>query len=112
MATKQDIEIIKGRTGTIIDTVTGVASWDGVSAKMFIAREYEGTPILTLDGTIDEGNNKISFSYVADDTEELPAASYYYEIVIFKADRSYIKTVTTGILSLIKPVKVDPTATT
>lgn len=110
MATEQNFSITKGRTGTIIATITGVASWTGINARLVASRDYEGTPAIDLDGEIDEVNNQITFTYTFSDTKDLDYTSYVYEIIIYKDDKSYIKRALYGTISINRSVVIDPTS--
>jgi hypothetical protein len=109
MATEQNFSIEKGRTGNIVVTVTGVSSWTGINAKLF-ATDVKGNPILmTLIGTIDAPNNKITFPYLYADTANITQDNLYYEVVIYKTDKTYVKTTDYGLINLETGVKLDPT---
>jgi hypothetical protein len=108
MAKLQNFSIDKGRTGTIVVTVTGVSIWTGLIAKLFATDAKGGAILMTLTGTIDEGQNKISLSYTHNDTKDITLLGLYYEIVIYKEDRSYIKSTNYGMLNILPVVKTDP----
>jgi hypothetical protein len=109
MATHQDFSVSRGRTGTIIVTVTGVSSWVGLVAKLFATDAIGNAPLITITGTIDGAQNKITFSYVATDTDEIEQSSLYYEIVLYNVGRSYVKTTDYGLLNIAEVIKIDPT---
>jgi hypothetical protein len=109
MATEQNIVITKGSTGTIVVTVTGVSSWTGLLAKLFASDVRGNAPVITLTGVIDGANNKITFTYAYSDTASLTKSPLHYDVIIYKTDKSYIKTTNYGLLGLATPVKLDPT---
>jgi hypothetical protein len=106
---QQNFSISKGRTGTFTVPVTGVASWTALFAKLFATDAIGNSALVTLTGAIDGPNNKIVFNYLNSDTVNLTQSSLYYEIVIYKADKSYMKACTYGLLNIAPVVKVDPT---
>ena len=110
MATTQNFSIRKGRTCTIVTDVVGVSNWTGISAKLFADYDMDASlPDIVLAGTIDQAQNKISFDFTKDTTKNLEAqSSLYYEIGIYKADGSYIKDTTIGLLHIAAAVKEHP----
>ena len=110
MATEQHFSVRKGRTCTITVDVVGVSNWTGITSKLFAAYDMgESTPEIVLVGTIDTGQNKISFDFLKDTTEDLEVqTSLRYEVAIFKADGSYIKDTNYGLINIGPVVKDHP----
>jgi hypothetical protein len=110
MATHQDFSIRKGRTGTIVVTITGITIWTDLLAKLIANEEMDASaPDIELIGTIDPVLNTATFSYTKDDTKNITASSLYYQVTIYKADGSYIKDSNYGLLNIAPVVKIDPT---
>jgi len=110
MATRGDISIEKGRTGTIEVTVTGVDDWAGKLAKLFASTTYgDATPDIELTGTIDTATGIVTFDIIFTDTSTLTEKRYYYEVVIYEADKSYVRNTNYGNLNLLETIKTDPT---
>lgn len=98
-----NIEIIKGRTFSIIVEVEGITDWEGLSSKLYISRGFE------LDGTIDDEAETITFDFIYDITKTLNNGRFKYEVVLFNDDKSYIKNVTKGYINISEPLKINPT---
>jgi len=109
MATQQNFSIRKGRSGTITVSVTGVSDWTDIEAVLVAALRSEDTLAMELTGSIDEANNVITFDYTFDDTDNLQASKYQYEVILYKSNKSYVKTVLYGVMTVVGVVKVDPT---
>jgi len=111
MATKQDINIRKGRTESFVVTVTGVSSWTNLLSKLFASKKLEQTtPDITLTGVIDTDANTITFTFLYATTASLKAGGYQYIVTIYKADKTYVREPNYGILSIDEVPKVDPTS--
>ena len=110
MATELNFSIKKGRTCTIQVPITGITIWTGIIAKLFASKEMEQSASdIIIVGTIDTPSNTASFSFAGTDTENLDIqTSLYYDVDLYKADGSYIKTCTKGLLHIAASVKIDP----
>jgi len=108
MATNTNFTIRKGRTGTIILTVTGVSSWTDLKAKLIASKTNGGIINISLTGVIDAENNIITFTYTHDTTKGLAVYNYYYEIVLYKEDKTYLKSINYGLIYIEDVVKIDP----
>ena len=108
MATNSDITIRAGRTYTITDTVSGISDWTNKKAVLSIARKLDQTPDLTVDGTVDSGNDKVQFDLSATQTAELSGV-YHYEITIYLDDRTFVKDSSYGKLVVKSTIDEDPT---
>ena len=109
MATKQNFEIEKGRSGTIVVTVTGVDDWTDILARFTASFTYLGTVLIELDGAIDESSNEVSFNYDYEDIVAITQRQLHYEVTLYKEDLSYIKNCTYGIITMRSVVDIDPT---
>lgn len=111
MATQTNIELKRGRTQTITATITGIDDWTDLLATLY-ASEQKASPseVIALDGVIDEGNDKIVFDVLYATTNELVIDKYNYEIVIYKEDKTFVKTPIYGELTVSGVVRLDPTA--
>lgn len=110
MATLQNFSITKGRTHTLIVTVTGVTSWTDLKAKLVAAKEPEGTAVIEEAGEIDSENETLTFTLSFDDVKRLSSPAYKYEVILYKDDKSFVKTVTYGTMRIEASIVLDPTA--
>lgn len=111
MATNKNFELRQGRTGNILATITGISDWTDILARMFITKGLNPpSEKLELVGVVDVSANKITFPYTFDNTDALKADTYAYEIILYKADKTYVKTALYGTLKMIKSQTIDPTA--
>ena len=81
------------RSSDIEITVSGIDSWDNISAKMYISTGKNTTPIITVNGTINNHSGIVSFSLVPTDFENLTLSSYIYECVIYNVDKTFVKNI-------------------
>lgn len=109
MAEIENLRIEQGRSGSVVVTITGVTDWTGIVAKLFAAASYGSSPVMTLTGSINDQTDVVTFDYSHSDTKELSLKRYYYEVVLYKADKSEVKTSTIGILTVDPVIVVDPT---
>jgi hypothetical protein len=115
MATNINITIEKGRTGSIVTTVTGVTDWTGLIVELVATKRINRSlqigddSDIILKGTINPANNTITFEYTFDDTININVQGYYYEIILFKEDKSYIRNIDYGILTILETILNDPT---
>lgn len=109
MATQQNFAIRKGRTETITVTVTGVDDWTGILAKLVAVSTIGNTPDITLTGVVEDSSDEVVFTFLHDTTDDLTSTKYYYEIILYKADKSYIKDTNYGIITITETVVNDPT---
>ncbi len=111
MATEKNISIRQGRTTTIVTTVTGISDWTGMVAKFVVETlDTEAEEKIDLAGSIDAGSNKVTFAITHDHTKDLDPGDYGYEIIIYKADKSYIQEPNYGKLKIREVLLIDPTA--
>lgn len=110
MATNKNFELRQGRTGTILTLITGVSDWTDIQAKMFITKgSNPPAEKLELAGTVNQSANTITFPYTFDNTDDLKADTYAYEVILYKEDKTYVKTALHGTLKMIKSQIIDPT---
>jgi hypothetical protein len=104
-----NLSLTKGRTKTIKFDVTGVDSWTGMLCKLYAVTRINDIFQFELDGAIDTGNNIISFDFLYDTFLDLVNNELAYEIVLYKSDKSYVKTIYSGFISVQTPKLIDPT---
>ena len=104
MASVRDLKIRKNRSNTISISVTGVDNWNDIIAKLYVGSRQSIEPILVIDGDIDSVNNIIVVEFTPTNTQDL-VKMYDYEVVIYRADLSYAKTVVYGKLHVDPVVK-------
>ena len=105
MATQSDIQIRRNRTVTITIDVTGVSSWVGMLSRFYLASSIGGSIILDLEATIDSGSNRITAVISSTNLANL-SGTYYYEIILYKSDLTYLKTVIFGKCKISNVIKV------
>ena len=105
MATQSDIQIRRNRTATITMDVSGVPSWAGLFSRFYLATSVGGNILLDLDATPDGGNNKITATLSSANIANL-SGTYYYEVILYKTDLSYLKTVLYGKCKIANVIKV------
>lgn len=110
MATEQHFSIRKGRTCTVVVTITGVSDYTGLVAKLFADVDMGvSAPQIVLTGTIAPAQNTASFDFADDTTAPLEAqSSLRYEVSLFKADGSYIKDTNYGLINIGPVVNEHP----
>jgi hypothetical protein len=104
------VTIEKGRTGTIELTVDGIPLLEGLLVKFVASKKFGDDPVIDLDGILDSDGRTISFDYVFDTASSLTAGQYYYEIIIYTADKTYVSTGNNGSLRIKDVILIDPTA--
>jgi hypothetical protein len=111
MATQTNFSIRKGRTCTIVVTITGITIWTDLIAKLVAAYDMESSVLdIELTGYIDPVAGTATFNFTPESTEELEAqTSLRYEVTIYKTDGSYVKDSNYGLLNIAPAVKIDPT---
>lgn len=111
MATELNFTIRKGRTCAIQIPVTGISNWTGITAKLFAHTDMDASIAdIVITGTIDQPTNTITFTFIHDDTKDIDALSFlYYDVTLYKSDKSYLKDSTTGLIAIEPAVKIDPT---
>lgn len=97
------IVIRKGDADTLTETVTGLASLAGYTAKMYI---YDGTTLLaTLTGAI--SGLTIEYSIVNESSKLWPILTYKYESKIFDA-ADHVYTLSSGKFIIKNTIEEDP----
>ena len=109
MATHEDISIDRGRTGTIEVTVTGITNWAAMNARLFAGTTVDGTPLITLTGTIDSSFDIVSFTYTPATTADITDKFLYYEVAFYNDADTFIENAAYGIMHLHNVVKTDAT---
>ena len=109
MIINQDIQIEKGRTGTIVVAVKGFTSFDDMIVKLYATYRIGKDIIIELTGVINSIKEEITFDYTQDTTKDIKWPKLFYEIVLFKADKSYVKNISSGRLFIRKSIKDNPT---
>lgn len=104
------ITIDKGRTGVIELTLAGVPDVANLLYKFVAVQKIGDDPSIELDGILESDGITILFEHEHVDTHEMTVGSYYYEIILYTAAKTYIRTVNSGLLKILSAIKVDPTA--
>ncbi len=77
---KQAITIKQGDAYTLVETITGLASLTGYTAKMYVVDKAK-TAIATITGTID--GLEISYEILNEDSKAFPVGIHDFETKIF-----------------------------
>jgi hypothetical protein len=109
MGTNTDISIERGRTGTIVLSVVDLPDSEELIAKLYAVGVMGNAPQIVLEGVIKIDLGTITFDYKMADTKNITIRSLYYEVVVYLADKSFVKNVTSGLMYIIDTVKIDPT---
>ena len=111
-AERQDFTIEKGRTEIVLVTVEGVTDWTDILAKLQ-ASYVIGTvpPDIVLGGTVYPEDNQVSFAFSFLSTNALTQSNLHYEVVLYKADKTFVRNSTYGDIRVKGVVRIDPTLT-
>lgn len=109
MPTDHLIAIDKGRTGVIELTLAEIPDLVNLLFRFVAVQKIGDDPAMELDGILESDGETILFEYEHVDTHELTVGSYYYEIILYKTGKTYIRTVNSGLLKILPAIKVDPT---
>lgn len=104
-----NIDIDRGRTGTIVLSVDDLPESEELRTKLYATSVMGNPPCIILDGVISSDHEDITFTYDCDDTKNIRERNLYYEVVVYLEDRSFIKNVVNGLLRIVDTVKIDPT---
>lgn len=104
------IKVPRGRTGQVIFSVIGMTDWTDIIAKMYVTNRTDGTVIYTLTGSTIPETNKAVFPYNFSDSSTMASGTYSFEAVLYRADKSFVKTIDSGIFIVKSSQKTDPTA--
>lgn len=101
---RQFLKIKQGDADTLTETITGLSSLSGYSAKMYIYSEA-GTALGTVSGTID--GLTIAYNLVNETTKAWAVGTYYFETKIWDSS-DHVYTPTTGMIVIEKTQEEDP----
>jgi hypothetical protein len=101
---RQAIFLKRGDSDTLSETITGIDSLAGFSAKMFIV-DSAGTEVDTLDGTIE--GLVITYEIVNEDSKVYPIGIHNFETKIFD-DNDNVFTPTRGKFVVEEVIEEDP----
>ena len=97
----QLLKIHQGDSTTLTETIEGLTSLEGYTAKLYIAE------LDTLDGTID--GLVITYEIVNENSKLYPVGSYEFETKIFDDDESdHVYTLSSGIFVVEQAIENDP----
>ena len=104
MATNKDIRIIQGDADTLTETITGLVSLSGYTAKLYI---YSSAGVLvdTITGTIN--GLVITYQLVNEDTKILTVGAYRYETKIYDSS-DHVYTPSLGMFMILSALNKDP----
>ena len=100
----QLLSIKQGDSDTLCETITGLSSLTGYTAKMYIV-DCAGTEVDTLDGTID--GLVITYQIVNESSKAYPIGSHEFETKIFD-DIDHVYTPTEGKFIVDPVIEEDP----
>ena len=97
------LTIYKGDSDTLTETICGLTSLAGYTAKMYI---YLNSALkLTLTGTIN--SLTVSYDIFNEQTKILAVGQYYFESKIFDAS-DHVYTTSSGVLRITEAKNTDP----
>lgn len=99
------IKIFQGDADTLTETITGLSSLAGYSAKLYIW-DAMGTEVDTITGTI--AGLVITYQIVNEDSKLYPLGKHDYETKIWDAS-DHVYTPSTGRFYVLEPIENDPT---
>jgi hypothetical protein len=101
----------KGRTKVVLATVTGgVPSWTDILTKFIAVKNDEAKTIVSnKSGTVNPAEGTLLFNFLFAESAALDIGKLNYEIVIYKADKSYVKTAFKGVMTVNDTIITDPT---
>ena len=105
MATQRDIQIRRNRLVTLTIDVSGVTSWTGMQSKLYIASSVGGSILLEVNCNVVEVDEQVQVVIMPYDTYSL-TGTYYYEVVLYKADLNYLKTLMYGKCRISNVIKL------
>jgi hypothetical protein len=103
--TAQNITIKQGDSTTLTETVTGLSSLSGFTAKMYIY-DPDGTETDIITGTIN--NFDITYAIVNEDSKLYSIKNHFFETKIFDTN-DLVYTLSEGIFTVEKALESDPT---
>jgi hypothetical protein len=101
---RQFLHIRQGDADTLTETITGLSSLSGYSAKMYIYSEA-GTLLASVSGTINA--LVITYNLVNETTKLWATGTYYFETKIWDSS-DHVYTPTTGMIVVEKTQEEDP----
>ncbi|HUX56272.1 MAG TPA: hypothetical protein VMV77_04815 [Bacteroidales bacterium] len=102
--TSQTITIKQGDAVTLSETITGLDSLAGYTAKMYI-KDSEGTEIDTLTGSITD--LIITYEIVNEDSKAYTVGEYFFETKIFNVS-DLVYTPSEGLFVIESTLENDP----
>ena len=101
---RQLLTIHQGDADTLCETITGLSSLSGYTAKMYIV-DCAGTEVDTLDGTI--VGLVITYQIVNESSKLYPVGSCEFETKIFD-DLDHVHTPSIGVFVVEQAIENDP----
>jgi hypothetical protein len=98
------IKIYQGDADTLTETITGLNSLSGYTAKLYIY-ETDGTEVDTISGTID--GLTITYEIVNNDSKSYAIGRHDFETKIFDTN-DHVYTPTKGKFIVLTPIEEDP----
>lgn len=98
------IRLYQGDADTLTETITGLSSLAGYSAKLYVT-DSSGTAVLTKTGTI--ASLTVTYDIVNEDTKGIAIGTYDYETKLYdSADHVY--TPSKGKFVIMNVIEEDP----
>lgn len=98
------INLYQGDATTITETITGLSSLAGYTAKLYIV-DYFGAEVLTVDGSID--GLEVTYQIVNEDTKDVGLGIYFYETKLFDGS-DHVYTPSKGKFVIKDSIEEDP----
>jgi hypothetical protein len=104
MIAEQFISIKQGDATTLTETVTGLVTASGYTAKLYVY-DADGTVILTVTGTV--STLTITYQIENEDTKGLTTGAYAYESKLFDTS-DHVYSQSDGIFEIRSTNEEDP----
>ena len=101
---QQTLTIKQGDSATFLETITGIDSLDGFTAKMYI-QTSTGIEVDTITGDITDLS--ITYNIVNNDSKLYPIENHHFETKIFDGD-DIVATPSEGLFIVEKALVNDP----
>jgi hypothetical protein len=98
------IEIHQGDADTLTETITGLSSLSGYTAKLYIYTQG-GTEVDTITGTI--SGLTVTYQILNEDSKAYTLGTHIFETKLFDSS-DHVYTPLTGTFLVTKPLKNDP----
>jgi hypothetical protein len=100
------IKIYRGDSLTITETVSGLTTLTGYSAKLYI-QTTAGVDVGNVSGTVDADDLTVTYSVLNESSKSWDVGNYLYETKIWDSS-DHVYTLSTGRFIVLKSLENDP----